>query len=192
MNYHNFYQQSILTRGKFWGRKAAKIAWYKAPKTVLTLDKKGYYKWYEDGVLNTCYLAVDRHVKEGMGDHDALIYDSPVTNTIRKYTYDEVLDRVSKIAGALVSLGVQKGDTVIIYMPMVPDAAFSMLACARIGAVHSVVFGGFAPHELAIRIDDAKPKVIISASCGIEFEKIIPYKPLLDQALKEATFKPDV
>ncbi|MFN8431672.1 MAG: propionyl-CoA synthetase [Spirosomataceae bacterium] len=191
MNYHNFYQQSILTRGKFWGRKAAKIAWYKAPKTVLTLDKKGYYKWYEDGVLNTCYLAVDRHVKEGMGDHDALIYDSPVTNTIRKYTYDEVLDRVSKIAGALVSLGVQKGDTVIIYMPMVPDAAFSMLACARIGAVHSVVFGGFAPHELAIRIDDAKPKVIISASCGIEFEKIIPYKPLLDQALKEATFKPD-
>jgi propionyl-CoA synthetase len=190
MNYHSFYQQSIFTRGKFWGRKASRISWYKAPKTVLTLDKKGYYKWFEDGVLNTCYLAVDRHVKEGMGDHDALIYDSPVTNTIIKYTYEEVLERVSKIAGALVGLGVQKGDTVIIYMPMVPDAAFSMLACARIGAVHSVVFGGFAPHELAIRIDDAKPKVIISASCGIEFERIIPYKPLLDQALKEAEFKP--
>ena len=190
MNYNHFYQQSILTRGKFWGRKAAKIAWYKAPKTVLTLDKRGYYHWYEDGVLNTCYLAVDKHVKEGRGEDVALIYDSPVTKTVKKYTFNEVKDRVSKIAGALKDKGVAKGDTVIIYMPMIPDAAFSMLACARLGAVHSVVFGGFAPHELAIRIDDAKPKVIISASCGIEFEKIIPYKPLLEQAIKEAEFKP--
>ncbi|HLO44360.1 MAG TPA: propionyl-CoA synthetase [Leadbetterella sp.] len=190
MEYNHFYQQSILQRGKFWGRKAAKIAWYKAPKTVLTLDKHGYYKWYPDGELNTCYLAVDKHVKDGKGGDVAMIYDSPVTNTKRKYTYDEVKQRVSKIAGALRDKGVEKGDTVIIYMPMVPDAAFSMLACARLGAVHSVVFGGFAPHELAIRIDDAKPKVIISASCGVEFDKIIPYKPLLEKAIQEAEHQP--
>jgi propionyl-CoA synthetase len=190
MEYNHFYQQSILQRGKFWGRKATKIAWYKAPETVLTLDKHGYYKWYADGELNTCYLAVDKHVKVGKGGDVAMIYDSPVTNTKRKYTYDEVKLRVSKIAGALRDKGVEKGDTVIIYMPMVPDAAFSMLACARLGAVHSVVFGGFAPHELAIRIDDAKPKVIISASCGIEFDKIIPYKPLLEKAIQEAEHQP--
>ncbi|MCP9764073.1 propionyl-CoA synthetase [Lacihabitans soyangensis] len=190
MEYNHFYQQSILQRGKFWGRKAAKIAWYKAPKTVLTLDKQGYYKWYPDGELNTCYLAVDKHVKDGKGGEVAMIYDSPVSNTKRKYTYDEVKLRVSKISGALRDKGVEKGDTVIIYMPMVPDAAFSMLACARLGAVHSVVFGGFAPHELAIRIDDAKPKVIISASCGIEFDKIIPYKPLLENAIQEAEHQP--
>lgn len=190
MEYNHFYQQSILEKGKFWGRKAAKIAWYKAPKTVLTLDKHGYYKWYPDGELNTCYLAVDKHVKDGKGDDLAIIYDSPVTHTKRKYTYVEVKRRVSKIAGALRHKGVEKGDTVIIYMPMVPDAAFSMLACARLGAIHSVVFGGFAPHELAIRIDDAKPKVIISASCGIEFDKIIPYKPLLEKAIEEAEHQP--
>lgn len=190
MEYNHFYQQSILQRGKFWGRKAAKIAWYKAPKTVLTLDKHGYYTWYSDGEVNTCYLAVDKHVKDGKGDDLAMIYDSPVTHTKRKYTYDEVKLRVSKIAGALRHKGVEKGDTVIIYMPMVPDAAFSMLACARLGAIHSVVFGGFAPHELAIRIDDAKPKVIISASCGIEFDKIIPYKPLLEKAIEEAEHQP--
>jgi propionyl-CoA synthetase len=190
MEYNHFYQQSVLERGKFWGRKASKIAWYKTPKTVLTLDKHGYYKWYPDGELNTCYLAVDKHVKDGKGDDVAMIYDSPVTNTKRKYTYDEVKLRVSKIAGALRDKGVEKGDTVIIYMPMVPDAAFSMLACARLGAIHSVVFGGFAPHELAIRIDDAKPKVIISASCGIEFDKIIPYKPLLEKAIQEAEHQP--
>jgi propionyl-CoA synthetase len=190
MEYNHFYQQSILEKGKFWGRKAAKIAWYKAPKTVLTLDKHGYYKWYPDGELNTCYLAVDKHVKDGKGDDVAMIYESAVTHTKRKFTYGEVKRRVSKIAGALRDKGVEKGDTVIIYMPMVPDAAFSMLACARLGAIHSVVFGGFAPHELAIRIDDAKPKVIISASCGIEFDKIIPYKPLLEKAIEEAEHHP--
>lgn len=190
MEYNFLYQQSILQRGKFWGRKAAKIAWFKAPKTVLTLDKQGYYKWYPDGELNTCYLAVDKHVKDGNGGNVAMVYDSPVTHTKRKYTFDEVKHRVSKIAGALHDKGVKKGDTVIIYMPMVPDAAFSMLACARLGAIHSVVFGGFAPHELAIRINDAKPKVIISASCGIEFDKIIPYKPLLEKAIEEAEHQP--
>ncbi len=141
--------------------------------------------------MNTCFNALDRHVKNGKGDQTAIIYDSPVTNTVQKITYSELLDRVAKVAGFLKGLGVEKGDTVLVYMPMIPEAAVSMLACARLGAVHSVVFGGFAPRELAVRIDDAKPKVVLSASCGIEGKKVLPYKPLLDEAIEIAGHKPE-
>ena len=141
--------------------------------------------------LNTCWNAVDRHVAAGKGERVALIWDSPVTGQIRHFTYRELRDEVARLAGVLASLGVAKGDRVLIYMPMVPEAAFAMLACARIGAVHSVVFGGFAAHELATRIDDAKPRVILSASCGIEVSRIVPYKPLLDAAIAEACAKPE-
>ena len=154
-------------------------------------QKPPFIKWFPGGRLNTCFNAVDVHVQQGRGNQTAVIYDSPVTNTIQKFTYAELKDRVSRIAGFLKGLGVQKGDTVLIYMPMIPEALMSMLACARLGAIHSVVFGGFAPRELAIRIDDAKPKVILSASCGIEIQRVIPYKPLLDEAIEIAGHKPE-
>lgn len=189
MNYDSFYRRSIDHPENFWAEQAEKIAWYEKPSTILSLDENGFYRWFKGGKLNTCYLAVDYHIEQGRGQQTALIYDSAATKSVKKYTFLEIKEEVSKIAGALKSLGVKKGDTVVIYMPMVPEAAFSMLACARIGAVHSVVFGGFAPHELAIRIDDAKPQVIISASCGIEFDKVIPYKPLLDEAIHLANHK---
>jgi propionyl-CoA synthetase len=192
MNYDSFYRRSIEQPEEFWAEQAQKLAWFEPPTSILSTDKNGFYRWFEGGKLNTCYLAVDFHVEQGRGDKIAIIYESAATNQTIKYTYSEVKNKVSKIAGALRSLGVNKGDTVVIYMPMVPEAAFSMLACARLGAVHSVVFGGFAPHELAIRIDDAQPKVVISASCGIEFDKIIPYKPLLDEAIQLAHHKPSI
>ncbi|MCU0822718.1 MAG: propionyl-CoA synthetase [Spirochaetes bacterium] len=149
----------------------------------------GNTRWFPGGEMNTCYNAIDVHVKDGRGKQTAIIYDSPMTNTVKKFTYEELLNEVSKFAGALVKLNVAKGDRVIIYMPMIPQAAIAMLACARIGAIHSVVFGGFAPHELSIRIDDAKPKVVISASCGIEGKKVIEYKPLLNKAFELSTHK---
>jgi acyl-coenzyme A synthetase/AMP-(fatty) acid ligase len=154
--------------------EAQQISWFEAPEQTLSIDEKGFYRWFKGGKMNTAYLALDYHVENGRGDQTAIIYDSPATKSIKKYSYSELTKEVAKLAGGLKSLGVQKGDTVVIYMPMVPEAAIAMLACARLGAVHSVVFGGFAPHELAVRIDDAKPKVMISASCGIEFEKVIP------------------
>jgi propionyl-CoA synthetase len=190
MNYQSFYDWSVTEKEVFWEAQSKEISWFKPPTTILSQNEKGFFRWFEDGELNTCYLALDAHVEKGNGNQTALIYDSPVTNTVQKFTYAELTEKVSKLAGGLADLGVQKGDTVVIYMPMIPEAAMAMLACARIGAIHSVVFGGFAPHELAIRIDDAQPKVIISASCGVEFEKIIPYKPLLDDAIQQATFKP--
>ena len=147
------------------------------------------YKWFAGGELNTCYNALDYQVESGRGEQSAIIYDSPVTDTIQKISYRDLLERVSKFSGALHSLGVKKGETVIIYMPMIPEAVVAMLACARIGAVHSVAFGGFAPRELAIRIDDVKPKVIISASCGIEGKKVLAYKPLLDETIRIASHK---
>ncbi len=162
--YDDVYQRSITDPEGFWGEAAENIDWYKKWDRVLDDSNKPFYKWFAGGEMNTCYNAVDRHVKNGRADQDAIIYDSPVTARIEKITYRELLDQVSRFAGALKSFGVSKGDTVIIYMPMVPQAAMAMLACARLGAVHSVVFGGFAPHELAIRIDDAKPKVIVTAS----------------------------
>jgi propionyl-CoA synthetase len=190
MKYQEKYNHSINNKEQFWSEQADKIAWFKKPETILSQDEHGFHRWFEGGKLNTAYLALDYHVENGRGEQNALIYDSPATNSVKKYTFRELRDEVAKLAGGLKSLGVEKGDTVVIYMPMVPEAAMAMLACARLGAIHSVVFGGFAPSELAIRIDDAKPKVIISASCGIEFDKIIPYKPLLDDAIEKAEFKP--
>ncbi|NPU85244.1 MAG: propionyl-CoA synthetase [Syntrophaceae bacterium] len=188
--YEAVYGESIERPEAFWGKAAQEIQWFKKWNGVLDDTRAPFYRWFVGGELNTCYNALDHHVESGRGEQAAIIYDSPVTNTVRKITYGELLGKVSKFAGALSGLGVAKGETVIIYMPMIPEAVVAMLACARIGAVHSVVFGGFAPTELAIRIDDAKPKVIVSASCGIEGSKVLPYKPLLDEAVRIAGHKP--
>ncbi len=189
--YTEAYNQSINDPDAFWGKIAEDCHWYKKWDKVLDDSNKPFYRWFTGGELNTCYNAVDLHVENGMGDNDAIIYDSPVTDTIRKITYSELKEQVSKFAGVLASKNVNKGDRVIIYMPMIPEAAIAMLACARIGAVHSVVFGGFAANELATRIDDAKPKAIVSASCGIEIARVIEYKPLLDKAIELSSFKPE-
>ncbi len=188
--YEEVFQKSIQDARGFWGAAAEKISWYRKWDNVLDDTNPPFYRWFPGGELNTCYNALDRHVEGGRADQAALIYDSPVTNTIRKFTYRELLDQVSHFAGALRKLGVEKGDTVIIYMPMIPQAVVAMLACARLGATHSVVFGGFAPHELAIRIDDARPKVIISASGAVEVKRLIEYKPMLDKAIELASHKP--
>ncbi|NOX19692.1 MAG: propionyl-CoA synthetase [Nitrospirae bacterium] len=189
--YEEIYRWSIEDPEGFWGEAAKAITWFEPYKKVLDDSNAPFYRWFTGGKLNTCYNALDRHVEGGRADQVALIYDSPVTDTIKKFTYRELLDRVARFAGVLRKLGVQKGDTVVIYMPMIPEAAIAMLACARLGAVHSVVFGGFAAHELAIRIDDAKPKIVVSASGAREVKKLIEYKPLLDRAIEEATHKPE-
>ena len=191
MSYSSDFRQSIENPEQFWFRQAEKIDWFKFPEKILTQDDRGFYRWFEGGSLNTCYLALDQHVNNGRGNQPALIYDSPVTDQKQTFTYDQLLEQTALFAGALVDLGVGKGDRVIIYMPMVPEAVIAMLASARIGAIHSVVFGGFASNELAIRIDDAKPKVIVSATCGIEFSNVIQYKPLLDAAIDAAQYKPE-
>jgi propionyl-CoA synthetase len=175
----------------FWSAAAESIYWDRPYDTVLDASKAPMYRWFTGGMLNTCFNALDLHIERGRGKQVALIYDSPVTNTVRTFTYTELRDRVATCSGALRALGVRKGDRVVIYMPMVPEAVVAMLACARIGAVHSVVFGGFAPHELAKRIDDATPRVIVSASCGIEINRIVPYKPMLDQAITSSKHKPE-
>jgi propionyl-CoA synthetase len=190
MNYQEAYRESIENPESFWGSAAEAIVWDRKWDKVLDDSKLPFCQWFKGGRLNTCFNAVDHHVEQGRGNQPAIIYDSPVTGTIQTTTYRMLLDRVSRTAGFLKELGVQKGDTVIIYMPMIPEALISMLACARMGAIHSVVFGGFAARELAVRIDDAKPKVILSASCGIEVKRIIPYKPLLDEAIQIASHKP--
>ncbi|MCX5907127.1 MAG: AMP-binding protein, partial [Deltaproteobacteria bacterium] len=182
MSYQKVYEESIQSPEKFWGTAAQEIQWTKPYRKVFDDSAKPFSRWFPGGELNTCFNAVDTHAQTGRANQTAIIYDSPVADTIRKISYRELLDLVSRFAGVLTSCGVDKGDTVILYMPMIPEAVVAMLACARIGAVHSVVFGGFAPHELAIRIDDAKPKLIISASCGLEGKKVIEYKPLLDRA----------
>lgn len=184
------YARSLTDPAGFWQEQATAIPWVQFPTQILSTDDEGLTRWYADGVMNTCYAAIDYHVEQGRGDQVALIYDSPVTSTIRRFTYRDLQTEVARLAGVLCNLGVGYGDTVVIYMPMVPEAAFAMLACARLGAVHSVVFGGFAPHELALRINDAQPKVILSASCGLEFDRVIPYKPLLDEAIRLATHQP--
>ncbi|NWF92253.1 MAG: propionyl-CoA synthetase [Syntrophaceae bacterium] len=189
--YLKVYEESIHSPENFWGRAAKEIQWYKPYQKILDASQKPFYRWFTGGELNTCYNAVDYHVLMGRGDQAAIIYDSPVTNQIRKITYKELQENVSRFAGLLSSFGVRKGDRVIIYMPMIPEAVVAMLACARIGAIHSVVFGGFAPNELAIRIDDAKPKLVVSASCGIEGKKVIGYKPLLDKAIEISRHKPE-
>ena len=190
-NYAEAYRRSIEDPDGFWGEAAEAIHWDRKWDRVLDDSNKPFYRWFAGGMMNTCYNAVDRHVEAGRGDQAALIYDSPVTGSKKTYSYLELQDQVARFAGGLRSLGVDKGDRVILYMPMVPEAVIGMLACARIGAIHSVVFGGFASRELATRIEDAKPKVICSASCGIEGSKVIPYKPLLDEAIRLSVHKPD-
>jgi propionyl-CoA synthetase len=190
-SYDSTYRRSIEDREGFWAEAAGLIDWITTPSTIVDDSRPPFTRWFPDGRLNTCANALDRHVHGGRGDEVALICDSPMTGTIRHYTFSELLSEVARLAGALRDLGVVKGDTVVIYMPMVPEAVMAMLACARIGAIHSVVFGGFAAPELAARIDDARPKVILSASCGLEPTRIVEYKPLLDDALRLAHYPPN-
>jgi propionyl-CoA synthetase len=191
MSYKSEYQAAVENPEGFWKQKANDLKWFKPPTTILSQDEHGIHHWFADGEMNTCYMALDYHVESGRGEQTALIYDSPVTNQKASYTYSQLRDAVALCAGMLKNQGVTKGDRVIIYMPMIPEAAIAMLACARLGAIHSVVFGGFAARELAVRIDDAKPKLVISASCGIEVKKCIEYKPLLDKAIDLAEHKPE-
>ena len=188
--YAEAFQQSLADPERFWGAEAGRIDWYRQPTVVLDKSGPPFYRWFADGTLNTCFNAVDRHVRDGRGDQAALIYDSPVTGTSRKLTYRQLLDEVARFAGVLRRLGTGAGDRVVIYMPMIPETVVAMLACARLGAVHSVVFGGFAAPELAARIDDAAPKVVVSASCGIETSRVLAYKPILDQAIELSSRKP--
>jgi propionyl-CoA synthetase len=188
--YEQVYRRSLTDPEGFWGAAAEDLVWHRRWDRVLDNDRPPFTRWFPGGQLNTCENALDVHVARGRGKQRALIYDSPVTQTVRSWTYAELTDEVARMAGALVKLGITKGDRVVLYMPMVPEAVMAMLACARIGAIHSVVFGGFAPNELAKRIDDAKPKLVLSASCGIEVNRVIAYKPLLDQAIEMAAHKP--
>ena len=189
--YTTAYEQALTDPNAFWGEAASAVDWITPPTTVLDDTNPPFYRWFTGATLNTCFNALDRHVEGGRGDQVALYYDSPVTDTTARFTYAELLDQVSRFAGVLRSLGVEKGDRVVIYMPMVPQAVVAMLACARLGAIHSVVFGGFAPAELAARIEDANPKVIVSASCGIEPTRVVEYKPYLDAAIERSSHKPE-
>ncbi|WP_150304900.1 propionyl-CoA synthetase [Pseudomonas saliphila] len=184
--YQHDYQQSIQLPALFWAEQAAELAWHTPPSTVISQDAEGQHQWFADGKLNTSWLALDAHVQAGRGSQTAIIYDSPVTGIKQQITYSGLTDSVARCAGMLRELGVAKGDRVVIYMPMIPEAVIAMLGCARLGAVHCVVFGGFAPHELAIRIDDAQADVVLTASCGIEADRLIDYKPLVDAAISEA------
>jgi propionyl-CoA synthetase len=190
-NYQRACDEAIRSPERFWGRAAEAIQWHRRWERVLDRSNAPFYRWFSGGELNTCYNAIDHHVEHGRADQLALIYDSPVTGTRRTFTYRQLLNEVAQFAGVLASLGVAKGDRVVIYMPMTPEALVAMYACARIGAIHSVVFGGFASHELAVRIEDAAPKVLVSASCGIEIKRIVEYKPLLDRALAISRHQPD-
>ena len=191
MGYSEIYKQWQQDPEGFWMDAAQSIDWVKAPSKALNDTNAPLYEWYTDAEVNTCYNAVDRHVDAGKGDQTAIIYDSPITDTKSKISYTELKDKVALLAGAMASKGIIKGDRVIIYMPMVPEALVAMLACARIGAIHSVVFGGFASNELAVRIDDAKPKMILAASCGLEPNRVVQYKPLIDGAIELSDHKPD-
>lgn len=187
--YREILQASLNDPAAFWAQQAEAVSWTRKPERILDDDNPPFYRWFPDGELNTCANALDRHI-DARGDQPALIYDSPVTGTKRTYTYRELLDLTARFAGVLRGLGVGKGDRVVLYLPMIPEAVVAMLACARLGAVHSVVFGGFASHELATRIDDAQPTVIVSASCGIEPTRVVEYKPMLDHALTRACHQP--
>src|SRR5690242_13985574 len=189
--YHEVYRRSLQDPEGFWREAAREIDWIEQPKKVFDPNAGVYGHWFAGGVVNTCWNAIDRHVEAGRSDQTAIIYDSPVTGVKRRISYGELLVEVSTFAGVLREFGVTKGDRVVIYMPMIPETVIAMLACARIGAVHSVVFGGFAAKELAHRIDDAKPKLILSASCGVEPTRAVPYKPLLDEAIRLAAAKPE-
>ncbi len=187
--FNKIYEQSINNPENFWKQASEDVFWFKKPNKILNKSNPPFYKWYEDGVTNTCYNALDFHIDQGKGEKTALIYDSPITGNKSKFTYKELKSKVSKFAGALKDQGVYKGDRVIIYMPMIPEAVIAMLACARIGAIHSVVFGGFASNELASRIDDSKAKLLVTASCGFEPGRTVEYKPLVDEAIKQAQHK---
>jgi propionyl-CoA synthetase len=189
--YEATYREWLRDPEGFWARAAESIHWYKKWDQVLDASRAPFYRWFSGGLVNTCYNLLDAHVENGRAEQVALIYDSPVTGVVKSYTYRDLLNEVALFAGALRRQGVEKGDRVIIYMPMVPEAVIAMLACARIGTVHSVVFGGFAADELATRINDACPKVIVSASCGIEVNRVVPYKPMLDKAISSAQHKPE-
>lgn len=191
MSYTTEYQRAIESPEAFWKEKAQALPWSRFPETILSKDDNDIYRWFADGEMNTCYMALDYHVENGRGNQPALIYDSPVTGKKATYTYRRLHEEVAKFASVLAGKGVEKGDRVVIYMPMIPQAVIAMLASARLGAVHSVVFGGFAPHELAVRIEDASPKVLVTASCGIEVTKVLPYKPLVDEAISLSAHKPD-
>ncbi|NIP16579.1 MAG: AMP-binding protein [Pseudomonadales bacterium] len=191
MSYASEYARSLSDPEGFWREKAAELPWLEFPQTILDRAPSGAWRWFHGGKMNSCWLALDRHVADGRGDQLALIYDSPATGSVQRFTFAELAERVAACAGGLAALGVSRGDRVIVYMPMIPEAVIAMLACARIGAVHSVVFGGFAAPELATRIDDAEPKVLLSASCGIEFANVIPYQPLVEEAVSLADHKPE-
>ena len=191
MSFNEIYEKSCESPEEFWGEVAEQVHWYKKWDRVLDDSDAPFYRWFSGGETNVCYNAVDLHVDQGRGDQLAIIHDSPITDSQQSITYSELKSRVARFAGVLRERGVEKGDRVILYMPMIPEAAIGMLACARIGAVHSVVFGGFASNELAVRIDDCKPRIIVSASCGLEPGRTIEYKPLIDQAISLANHKPD-
>ncbi len=188
-SFDKIYQESIQNPEEFWKNVSDDVFWFKKPNRILNKSNPPFYKWFEDGVTNTCYNAIDVHIDNGNGDKTALIYDSPVTNSKAKFTYSELKEKISKFAGALDNQGIKKGDRVIIYMPMIPEAVIAMLACGRIGAIHSVVFGGFASNELASRIDDSEAKILITASCGFEPGRTVEYRPLVDVALRLAKHK---
>lgn len=185
------FQRSIEDKENFWKEQAHEISWFDFPTDILSKDKNNYPQWFTDGKLNLCYLCIDQHIEDGFGAQTAIIYDSPVTDQKITYTFDQAKEEISKFAGGLLSLGLQKGDTAVIYMPMIPQTLFAMLACARIGVIHNVVFGGFAPHELVVRIDDCKPKALITATAGVEIAKRIPYLPLIEKAIELAQDKVD-
>jgi propionyl-CoA synthetase len=189
--YEQAFRRSIDDPAGFWAEAATAVDWYREPARVLDDANPPFHRWFAGGELNTCHNALDRHVQGGRADQPALVYDSPVTGTVRRFSYRELLDQVARFAGVLAGLGVGKGDRVVVYMPMIPEAVIAMLACARLGAVHSVVFGGFAAKELAVRIDDARPRVVVAASCGIEAGKVIEYKPLLDRTLELCEHRPE-
>ncbi|SMP14306.1 AMP-binding protein [Chryseobacterium profundimaris] len=189
MNTDDLYKQSLENKEHFWKEQAREISWFEFPQTIISQNQNHYTQWFADGKLNMCYLCIDKHIEDGFGNETAIIYDSPVTNQKRKYTFYEAREEISKLAGGLLSLGMKKGDTAVIYMPMIPQTLFAMLACARIGVIHNVVFGGFAPNELVVRIDDCKPKALITATAGIEIAKRIPYLPLVEKAIELAQDK---
>lgn len=191
MNYPEIYRRSLEQPESFWLDLARTLPWKKAPERALAREESGVYRWFPDGIMNTSYWVLDHHILSGRGGQVAIHYDSPVTHTTKSITYSELQDQVARFAGGLQRLGVKKGDRVLIYMPMVPEVVVAMLACARLGAIHSVVFGGFAPKEVAIRIDDARPKVILIASAGVEVDRVIPYLPIIRQAVEIAGHKPD-
>ena len=191
MGYRSEFRRSIDNPTDFWLEKANEVSWIEPPKTAWQATDDGHGEWFPDGVINSSDAALDANIRAGRGDQNALIYDSPVTGNTQTYTYNQLTEKVAQFAGALKARGIAKGDRVIIYMPMIPETVVAMLACARLGAIHSVVFGGFAAHELAVRIDDAEPTAVITASCGIEIQKVIPYKPLVDKAFEQASHKPE-